>query len=93
MGWYNEEKNISENVEVFFIQNECNYTLFKKLLKDVEASKKSKEKSFESSFKENSTNKQRTRHETNCKDFEYKQRLLDYCFEKIKLDNTDFNNA
>lgn len=85
MAWYNEEKNISENIEVFFRNNKCDYNLFKKLLKDYEISKKNKEKSFKASISFDSSNKQRTRHETNCKDFEYKKRLLEYCFEQIKL--------
>lgn len=87
MGWYNEVKNMEENITSFLLNNEVDYDLLRKLLRELKTAEKNKQRSFEMSVKVDSSNKQRTRHETNCKDYEYKTRLVQRCINEL---NNDF---
>jgi len=83
MSWYNETKNIEENVSSFFIDKCADLVMLESLIKIMNTARKNKERSFELTLKDNPTQKQILRHEINCKDYEYKINLVYRCIEII----------
>lgn len=86
MAWYNEVKNMEENATSYFLNKTVDFELLHKLTKYYIEAKKHKENSFLPTLSLSVTAKQLNKHDDNCKDFEFKKTLVQYCINKLSND-------
>lgn len=86
MSWYNEVKNMEENVTSYFLNKAVDLVLLEKLLKEHKQALKAKSRSFELVIKIDHTERQSFRHELNCRDLEFKTKLVQFCINELNND-------
>ena len=88
MAWYNEVKNMEENVTSYFSNNGRNisFELLSDLLILYKKANIKRENSFLPTLSLHVTKKQLNKHNDNCKDFEFKTRLVQFCINELNND-------